>query len=69
VVSSKLVLIGDELGLVTLEPVASDSLPDVYRPALFLQAYPVDENSQKINLKEFLEAMGMSVDNIINMII
>ena len=68
VVSSKLVLIGDELGLVTLEPVASDSLPDVYRPALFLQAYPVDENSQKINLKEFLEAMGMSVDNIINMI-
>lgn len=69
VVSSKLSLLGEEQGLVILDPTASDSLPDVYRPELFLQTFPLDEDSEKIRLNELLEMMGLSLNDIVNMII
>jgi hypothetical protein len=67
--SSKLSLFGEEQGLVILEPVASDSLPNVYRPELFLQTFPLGEDSEKIRLKELLDMMGIALDNIVNIFI
>lgn len=69
VVNSKLLLYGSDFGLVTFKPVASDSIPDIYRPKLFLRQLPIDENSGEIVLKDFLEMMGLSFEDIINMLL
>lgn len=61
VVNSKLFLLNEEVGTLTVEPVVSDS--GRYRPELILQ--PVG-GGDKIILKDFLELMGISFQNIIN---
>lgn len=68
-VSSKLSLFGEEQGMLTVDPVASDSLPGVYRPELFLQAFPLEDGSEKIRMKDLMDMMGIALDNIVNMII
>jgi hypothetical protein len=65
VVSSKLSLLGDEQGLLMLEPLASDSLSDVYRPALYLLTNPAEEGGEKYLLNELLEMMGLTFMNLI----
>ena len=69
VVNSKLSLFGEEQGLLIIEPVASDSMPDVYRPTLILQTYPLDEDSEKYILKDFMDMIGMSFKDMINMLL
>lgn len=69
VVDSKILLYGTELGLVTFEPLASDCLPNIYRPELVLQPLPIEENGGKLVLKDFLATIGLSMENIINMLI
>ena len=69
VVNSKLSLLGEEQGLLIIEPVASENMPDVYRPTLILQTYPVGDDSEKYTLKDFLEMMGMSFKDVVNMFI
>ena len=65
VVSSKLSLLGDEQGLLMLEPLASDSLPDVYRPTLYLLTNPTEEGGEKYLLKDLMEMMGLTFMNLI----
>lgn len=65
VVSSKLLLLGDEQGLLMLEPLASDSLPDVYRPTLYLLTNPTEEGGEKYLLKDLMEMMGLTFMNLI----
>jgi hypothetical protein len=69
VVNSKLLLFGSEFGLVTFKPLASDSVPDIYRPELILRQLPIDENSGELVLKDFLAMMGLSFEDIINMLL
>ena len=67
VVNSKLLSDDMEVALMTFEPIASDSLPNIYRPELVMQMLPIDESSEKIPLKDFLEMIGLSFEDIINM--
>ena len=69
VVNSTLSLFGNELGLVMIEPIAWDSVPNTYHPGLVLQPLPIDEDSEKIILKDFLNMLGLSFEDIINMLI
>ena len=69
VVNSKLSLFGDEQGLVIFEPLLSDSVHNTYRPGIVLQLLPIDENSEKVILKDFMNLMGVSLNNIIEMLI
>jgi len=69
VVNSNLLLNGTEFGMVTFKPIASDSLPDIYRPELVLRQLPISEDSGELVLKDFLAMMGLSFDNIINMLL
>jgi hypothetical protein len=55
--------------MVTFKPIASDSLPDIYRPELVLRQLPISEDSGELVLKDFLAMMGLSFDNIINMLL
>jgi hypothetical protein len=48
-----------------LEPLASDSLPDVYRPALYLLTNPAEEGGEKYLLKDLMEMMGLTFMNLI----
>ena len=65
VVNSKLSLFGAEQGVVMIEPVTTDSVSNKYRPELVLQ--PTDDG-EKIILKDFLEDMGLTFKDIIEMV-
>lgn len=65
VVNSRLSLFNVEVGKVMMEPVTTDSISNLYRPALVLQ--PTGD-SNKIILNDFFEAMGLTFKDIIEMI-
>ena len=66
VVTSKMLLYDVEIGSVIIEPVASDSTSNIYRPELFLQSSGGDN---KIAIKKFLETFGLTFKDIIDMLI
>jgi hypothetical protein len=69
VVTSKLLIDDEEQGLVLIEPIASDSIPDTYYPEVVLQTFPIDEDNEKIFLKDLMDMFGLSFENIFNMLL
>lgn len=69
VVTSKLLIDDEEQGLMLIEPIASDSIPDTYYPEVVLQTFPIDEDNEKIFLKDLMDMFGLSFENIFNMLL
>ena len=69
-IKRKILLIDDEeQGLMLIEPIASDSIPDTYYPEVVLQTFPIDEDNEKIFLKDLMDMFGLSFENIFNMLL
>lgn len=65
VVSSHLNLLGTDCGILSFEPLLTDSINNTYEPAVMIQTSPTDE---KIAVKDILDAFGITVESLMNMV-
>ena len=65
VISTHLYLLGNDFGILTIDPLLNDSVNNEYVPSLMIQGSPTDE---KVALKDILNAFGITLESLMDMI-
>ncbi len=64
---SNLLIFGQDAGTLTVEPILSDSVRQVYRPDIIVQA-PSIEDGTKLSMSKVMKMMGMNLESLLGML-